>query len=180
MKTVAMSLALATLVVLSVAAFLVLPSSTVLGQAGMHSFNFNVSSIRGFPTGEVFLTGGGTYDLASGFVKTGGHFRCLADIDQGPLSGCKAGEGIRWDADSLLASTTFKCTGAASEALKTAVTGDHTVVIQADFYRQGDGVNESFRGKMIVSDLDLDPLLPGQQNVWIERVGCGTAIVSFR
>ena len=73
----------------------------------------------------------------------------------------------------------FKCTGAASEAFKTAVTGDKTIVISADFYRQGDGNDESFTAQMIVSDTDLDPVLPGVQNVWVQGVGCGTAIANF-
>jgi hypothetical protein len=162
------------------AATLLLPTSNVHSQQATGSFSFHAPSISGFPSGEVFLTGGGTFDPATNVVKGGGGFRCLADINQGPLAGCKAGEGIRWDTAELLPSTTFKCTGAATEILKTAVTGEHTVVIVADFYRQGDGVNESFTAKMIVSDVDLDPALPGNQTVWIEKVGCGDANVSFR
>jgi len=74
-------------------------------------------------------------------------------VRQGPLSAsinpddpgpCLAGEGVRWDTAALLASTTFKCTGAASEQLKTAQTTDTTVVLQADFYWAGDGNDESF------------------------------------
>ena len=65
--------------------------------------------------------------------------------------------------------------GAASEAPKTVVTDDNTVVMLADFYRQGDGVNESFTAHMFVSAVDEAPDLPGIQNVWIEGVGCGTA-----
>jgi hypothetical protein len=52
-------------------------------------------------------------------------------------------------------------------------------VLLADFYRAGDGNDESFTGKMIVSTQDLDPETPGVQNVWIEKVGCGTAVVNF-
>jgi hypothetical protein len=110
-------------------------------------------------------------------------FRCLADINQGPLNGCNAGEGIRWDAKEgetqLLESFPFKCTGAATEQLKTARTDDNTVVMLADFYRQGDGVNESFTAHMFVSEVDEAPDLPGIQNVWIEGVGCGEAIANF-
>jgi hypothetical protein len=79
----------------------------------------------------------------------------------------------------LLPSTTFKCTGAASETLKTAQTGDKTVVLFSDFYRQGDGNDESFTAQMIVSETDLDPVAPGVQNVWVQGIGCGTAIVNF-
>jgi hypothetical protein len=32
---------------------------------------------------------------------------------------------------------------------------------------------------MIVSDTDIDPDMPGLQNLWVQGVGCGTAIVNF-
>jgi hypothetical protein len=164
------------------AALMLLPMPRTLGQQGANqSFGFNAASIKGFPTGEAFLTGGGAYDPnpESTFLKAGGGFRCLADIGQLPLKGCKAGEGIRWDTVQLLSSVPFKCTGAAGEPLKTAVTDGNTVVILADFYRQGDGVNESFTAKMFVSAIDEAPDLPGVQNVWIQGVGCGDAIANF-
>ncbi len=171
------------MITLLAAALVLLPMSSALSQEEANqSFGFNAASIKGFPTGAAFLTGGGAYDPQAGFLKTGGAFRCLADINQGPLSGCKAGEGIRWDAADtapLLPSFQFKCTGAASEALKTAVTDDNTVVMIADFYRQGDGNEESFTAKMFVSAVDEAPDLPGIQNVWIQGVGCGEAIVNF-
>jgi hypothetical protein len=63
--------------------------------------------------------------------------------------------------------------------LKVANTSSNTVVLVSDFYRQGDGNDESFTAKMIVSSSDLDPVLPGVQNVWIQGVGCGSAIVNF-
>src|SRR5262245_45034700 len=88
-------------------------------------FGFHAEDISGFPTGKVFLTGGGAYDptapiTASSFVKSAGGFRCLADVRQGPLfisinpddpGPCLAGEGVRWDTVKLLSTTTFKCTG---------------------------------------------------------------------
>jgi hypothetical protein len=158
-----------------------LPLASVHGQKAQQSFAFNAKEISGFPTGAAFLTGGGAYNLERAFLKTGGGFRCLEDIEQGPLAGCLAGEGIRWDAKEgdtqLLESFNFKCTGAADETLKTVVTDDNTVVMLADFYRQGDGVDESFTAHMFVSEVDEAPDLPGIQNVWIEGVGCGTAIV---
>jgi hypothetical protein len=160
-----------------------LPMSSTLSQNGNDSFGFNAELIHGFPTGAARLTGGGAYNLGKDFLKTGGGFRCLADINQGPLNGCKAGEGVRWDAKEgatqLLESFPFKCTGAATETAKTAVTDDNTVVMLADFYRQGDGVNESFTAHMFVSEVDEAPDLPGIQNVWIEGVGCGEAIANF-
>jgi hypothetical protein len=33
--------------------------------------------------------------------------------------------------------------------------------------------------KVIVADHDIADDIPGVQNVWIERVGCGTANVNF-
>ena len=131
----------------------------------------------------MFLTGGGAYDVATNFVHAGGGFTCLPDVLQGPLSTsinpedpgpCLAGEGIRWDTAALLPSTTFKCTGAATEPLKTAVTSDKTAVLQADFYRAGIGDEESFTAKIIVSEGDIPADFPGA-NLWVERVGCGSA-----
>jgi hypothetical protein len=167
--------------------------SSAFGQEARIGFGFNAEFISGFPTGAVFLTGGGSYDPEGGFLKTGGHFRCLQDINQGPLSAsvnpddpgpCLAGQGVRWDAKDgttqLLPSFgPFKCTGAADELPKTALTSDNTVVMFADFYRQGDGKDESFKARMIVSEVDLAPDIDGIQNIWIQGVGCGTAIVNF-
>ena len=160
-----------------------LPLASVHGQVAQQSFGFNAARISGFPTGAAFLTGGGAYNLERAFLKTGGGFRCLENINQGPLNGCLAGEGIRWDAKDgatqLLESFNFKCTGAASEVRKTVETDDNTVVMFADFYRQGDGVDESFTAHMFVSAVDEAPDLPGVQNIWIEGVGCGTAIANL-
>jgi hypothetical protein len=147
------------------------------GVQGQTGFGFNSSNIAGFPTGAVELTGGGAFNPATGFIHSGGGFRCAASVQQGPLNGCLAGQGIRWDTAALLPSTTFKCTGAVSEPLQTATTSTNTVVLVADFYRQGDGNEESFTAKMIVSEADL-PGNPGV-NVWIQGVGCGSAIVNF-
>jgi hypothetical protein len=150
-------------------------------QAG---FGFN-GSVSGFPTGAVSVTGGGAYDLNSGFVNSAGGFSCLADVEQGPFAmpnhgtNCLAGEGVRWDTAALLPSTTFKCTGAASEPLKTATTNNTTVVLEADFYRAGDANDESFTAQMIVSATDIAPDIPGLQNLWVQGVGCGTATVHF-
>jgi hypothetical protein len=155
--------------------------------AGNDAFGFN-GSVSGFPTGAVTLTGGGAYNLASGFVNSGGGFRCTSDVRQGPLSvsinlddpgPCLAGQGVRWDTAALLASTTFKCTGAATETLKTATTSDTTVVLQADFYRAGDANDESFTAQMIVSETDIAPDIAGVQTLWVQGVGCGTAITNF-
>jgi hypothetical protein len=177
---------LAALVVLTAAVLvLVVPANAASSRVG---FGFNAPSIAGFTTGKVFLTGGGAYDPASasntdpenGFVHSSGGFRCLEDVGQGPLQGCLQGQGIRWDTDGLLESTGFKCTGAASEPGKTAVTDAHTAVLLSDFYRAGDGDDASFKGvKVIVADHDLAPDIDGIQNVWIQQVGCATANVNF-
>ena len=157
------------------------PAFAVGGRSG---FGFN-GTAKGFPAGAVFLTGGGSFDVSTASntiptvtsVKSGGGFRCSEPVEQGLLTGCGRGEGVRWDTVQLLASTGFKCTGA--DALKSATTGAGTVVLLADFYRAGDGVDESFTAPMIVSQTDLAPELPGVQNLWVQGVGCGTAITHF-
>ena len=85
----------------------------------------------------------------------------------------------RYPAAALLSSAPFKCTGATTEPLKVANTSSDTIVLMADFYRQGDGNDESFTAKMIVSNSDLAADIPGVQNVWIQGVGCGSATVNF-
>ena len=164
-----------------------LPASTLMAQPPQAAVGFN-GSVSGFPTGAVFVSGGGAYGLDTGFVHTSGGFSCLEDVLQGPLSvsinpddlgPCRAGEGVRWDTAELRAATNFKCTGAAAEALKSATTSDTTIVLQGDFYRAGDGNDESFTAQMIVSTEDIAPDIPGFQNLWIQGVGCGTAIVHF-
>lgn len=182
----------------SLAAALVLAAAVfvLVGPAGAASskvgVGFNAASIAGFPGdfsgGAAFLTGGGAYDPTSAsntdpesaFVRSNGGFRCLEDVKQGPLTGCLAGEGVRWDTDGLLQSTRFKCTGAATESGKQAVTDAHTAVLLSDFYRAGDGNDASFKNvQVIVSDHDLAPDIDGIQNVWIQQLGCATANVNF-
>lgn len=143
------------------------------------AFGFNASLISGLPRDRAAeMTGGGAYDLDGHFVAAGGEFQCLSNIVVGQFAGCSAGEGVRWEAAALLGSTTFQCT--AFDAVKTALTGDNTVVLVSDFYRQSDGAVASFTAKMIVSDSDLDPVAPGVQNVFIQGIGCGTdAVISF-
>jgi hypothetical protein len=162
-------------------------AATAVARAGAQSpdagFGFN-GIVSGFPTGSVFVSGGGTFDLASGFVKSSGGFSCLQDVRQGPLSvsinpndpgPCLAGQGVRWDTAQVLASTGFKCTGAATETLKPVSTSATTVVLKADFYRAGDGNDESFTAQMIVSATDIAPGV----NLWVQGVGCGKATVHF-
>jgi hypothetical protein len=180
---------LAALVALAAVLVVAVPASAASSRVGV---GFNASSIAGFPGdfsgGRVFLSGGGAYDPAtasnddpeSAFVHSNGGFRCLEDVKQGPLKDCLQGQGIRWDTDGLLQSTGFKCTGAASEAKKTAVTDAHTAVLLSDFYRAGNGNDADFKSvQVILADHDLAPDIDGIQNVWIQQVGCGTATVNF-
>ena len=172
---------------LVLAVFVVAAPGVALAARHIFSLGFGSSIVSGFPTGRVFLSGGGSYDPSTAsndlentdtFIQAAGGFRCLEDVNQGPLSlngGCRAGQGVRWDTDHLLESTTFKCTGAATEPLKTATTSNTTAVMVSDFYRAGDGNIESFTAQVILSTEDLDPVLPGVQNVWIQGVGCGTS-----
>jgi hypothetical protein len=147
-------------------------------------FGFN-GSASGFPKGAVILTGGGSFNVATASnvtsdttdVRSGGGFSCADSVGQGPLTGCAKGQGVRWDTAQLLASTQFKCS--LSDGLKPAATDDSTVVLLADFYRAGDGNDESFKAQMIVSERDLAPLIPGDQHLWVQGVGCGDAVVNF-
>jgi hypothetical protein len=153
-------------------------TATAAGAAGSHvGFGFNASSIGGFPTGQVTLTGGGAFDVSTGFAHAEGSFSCTSPVSQGPLAGCLAGEGVRWDTEALLSETTFKCTGSASEALKPISADEDTAVLQADFYRAGDGIDESFTANIIVAGKDIAPDIDGFQNVWVQGVGCATATV---
>jgi hypothetical protein len=60
-------------------------ATPLVAQPPQAGFGFN-GTVSGFPTGEVFLTGGGAYGLATDFVQSAGGFRCLEDVRQGPLS----------------------------------------------------------------------------------------------
>jgi hypothetical protein len=165
----------------AVAATVLLIAAPASASRGNTGFGFNATGISGVDTtGVVTLTGGGAYNLdkrGEAFAKSAGGFRCTAEIALGPLGGCLAGEGVRWDTAGLLDSTSFRCV--AGETLQTATTDQNTVVLQADFYRAGDGNDESFTAQMIVSAEDIDPLTPGTQNVWIQGVGCAPAIANF-
>ena len=162
-----------------------LSAAPVVAQPPQGAFGFN-GIVSGFPTGAVSVTGGGAFELPN-FVHSAGGFSCLENVKQGPLSAalheplgnCLAGEGVRWDTAELLRTTMFKCTGAQTEQLKPMSTSDTAVVLQADFYRAGDGNDESFTAQMIVSETDIAPDIPGLQNLWVQGVGCGTAIVHF-
>jgi hypothetical protein len=157
----------------------VLGASAAVATGPNVGFAFNARDVKGAPAGAVRLTGGGVFSTDNGFVRAGGHFRCTSSVSQGPLAGCAAGEGVRWHSAELLASTPFKCTGAASEALKTATTDARTVALRSAFFRAGDGRNASFTSNMFVSANDLAPDIEGVQNVWVQGVGCATATTQF-
>ena len=165
----------------AVAMILIVPlgSSPALASTPRVGFGFHATDVSGFPTGSVSLNGGGAFDLSTSTMHAGGGFSCTHDVNQLFLAGCLQGQGVRWDTAGLLASTSFKCTGALTEALKPATTGSDTVVLQADFYRAGDANDESFSAQMIVSTQDIAGDIPGVQNVWVQGVGCGSAGVHF-
>jgi hypothetical protein len=166
--------------VLGAALFGVALIAAPASAGGTHTgFGFNARDISGFPTGSATLTGGGSFDIADATAHSGGGFRCTATVNQGPLTGCEAGQGVRWDTAALLTGTSFKCTGAASEPLQPIATDEHTVVLHADFYRAGDGNDESFQANMILADHDIAPGVQGMQNVWIQGVGCANANTNF-
>src|SRR5262245_41929032 len=90
------------------------PASTAAATAVQPSpdagFGFN-GVVSGFPHGKVFVSGGGTFDVAYGFAKSSGGFSCLEDVGQGPLftsknpndpGPCLQGQGVRWDTAQLL------------------------------------------------------------------------------
>jgi hypothetical protein len=151
---------------------------------GRVAFGFN-GTASGFPTGAVRLTGGGSYDPATASntvpavtsVASSGGFDCTEPVSQGLLAGCLKDEGVRWDTAQLLESTPFKCS--ADDTPRLAVTGARRAVLLADFYRAGNGNHESFTAPMIISDTDLAPDILGDQTLWVQGVGCGTANQHF-
>ena len=163
----------ATAALAAAALILVIGSSAAVAAGPNTSFAFNARGIGG----AVALTGGGAFGSSGHPAHSGGGFRCTSPVSSGPLAGCQTGEGVRWDSDTLLTGTNFKCL--ADEALKPVSTSDDTVVLHADFYRAGDGTHESFNANMFVSTHDIDNEIPGVQNVWVQGVGCTTATVHF-
>jgi hypothetical protein len=166
-------------ITLTAATILVLHASSARSENAHGSFNFSTARVGG-AAGAVTLAGSGSYSAGAWILTGGGEFRCVTDITQGPLSGCKAGEGVKWRVGHLLPSTNFSCSANADAALGTAVTDRHTVVMTADFYRQGDSSAPSFTAKIFVSAVDLDPEQPGNQNLWIQGIGCGEAAINFK
>ena len=168
-------------------AFLVvLLGASAAGAAGPNtSFGFNARDISGLnaTSGAVTLTGGGAFNSSSTHpAHSGGSFSCTSTVvvvgNPPLLNGCQTGEGVRWDSDTLVPIQTFKCV-ATEPVANTVSTSDDAVVLHADFYRAGDGTDESFQANMIVSAHDIDSTLTGVQNVWVQGVGCATGTVHF-
>jgi hypothetical protein len=159
---------------------LVALGASVAGAGGPNvGFAFHARDVAGAPAGVVRLNGGGAFRPGTDFVRAGGGFRCTTAVNQGPLAGCATGDGAHWKAAALLASSPFKCTGAAGELAKTANTDDETAVVRADFFRAGDGNFPAFTANVIVSTRDIAPDIDGHQNVWVQGVGCATALSHF-
>jgi hypothetical protein len=165
------------------AALILVIGASAAGAAGPNtSFAFNARDITGLnaASGAVTLTGGGAFNSST--VHSGGSFSCTSPVVVVPphtlLDGCQTGEGVRWDSDMLVATQTFKCVATEGVA-NTVSTSDDAVVLHADFYRAGDGTEESFQANMIVSAHDIDNTLTGVQNVWVQGVGCATGAVHF-
>ena len=168
---------------------IVVLGASAAGAAGPNtSFGFNARDITGLNanSGAVTLTGGGAFNSSSTHpAHSGGSFICTSTVvvagnppNPPLLNGCQAGEGVRWDSDTLVPIQTFKCE-ATEQVANTVSTSDDTVVLHADFYRAGDGTEESFQANMIVSAHDIDNTLAGLQNVWVQGVGCATGAVHF-
>ena len=172
-------LARAAAVLAAAVPIVVLGASAAVATGPNVGFAFNARDVKGAPSGAVRINGIGVFSGDKGFVRAGGLFRCTQSVGQGPLTGCMAGEGVRWQSSELLPSTPFKCTGAATEMLKTATTDAHTAALRTQFFRAGDGRNASFTASTFVSANDLAPDIPGVQNVWVQGVGCATAFTHF-
>ena len=154
-----------------------LGSSAAFAASPNTGFGFNARAIAGGGTGAVDLTGGGAFNATTGFVHSGGGFSCTTTVSQGPLAGCLTGQGVRWDTASSPSRHHVQVHGERSAPAR-----DHSNRhrrARADFYRAGDGNDESFNANMIVTTHDLDRDLPGIQNVWVQGVGCATAITHF-
>lgn len=156
------------------------PSRSVESAQQRSGFSVEGTIVTATGAPLVRLNGGGSFEP---FTAASGHgngaFTCVSDIPTGPLAGCATGEGTHWDTAQLLPSSAFKCGGVANEQGKTAVTGPGVIVVLANFFRAGDGSTPSFQAKVFIADHDLAPDIDGVQNIWIEKVGCGTAAVNF-
>jgi hypothetical protein len=137
---------------------------------GRIAFGFNGT------TGPLSLTGGGSYSETG--AVAGGGFDCNVAIGAGRFAGCGRGEGTHWSSRELLASFDFPCVAGGPKFH--VETGAHAVVLNADFFRTGDGTIPSFTAALVVTDGDIDgDPTNGVQNVWVQGQGCGPAVVHF-
>jgi hypothetical protein len=68
--------ALLALAAATATATLALAAPALAASNGQTGFGFNAGEISGFPAGAVSLTGGGAFNPGTGFVHSGGGFRC--------------------------------------------------------------------------------------------------------
>jgi hypothetical protein len=156
-----------------------LGSSVALAAPASTHFNFQAPNVSG-GSGSLVFDGAGDFNATSGVLDAHGHFKCTSTVSSGPLSGCMTNQGKHWESALALRSTPFKCTATDPAGVKTATIADDTAVLQAHFFRHGDGPTASFTANVIVSQHDIAPDIAGVQNVWVQGVGCATAAVHFQ
>jgi hypothetical protein len=158
----------------------ILCAASVLVAAQAFDVHAKPKHVLDFPSvivgGKVELTGGGTVDARTGFQTTGGGFRVLQDISEGPLAGLKAGDGVRWEAAEFLPSTSFSV---GSDPAKTVASDHDTYVMKVLFYTS-DSHAAPLIANVFVSGKDKDPDQPGMQNVWIQGIGFGETRIAAR
>ena len=153
-----------------------LGSSVALASPTSTNFDFHAPNLTG-GSGSLTFNGAGDFNAISGVLDAHGHFKCTSTVSSGPLGGCTSNQGGHWESTLALRSTPFKCTATDPAGVKTATIADDTAVLQAQFFRAGDGPTASFTANVIVSEHDIAPDIAGVQNVWVQGVGCATAKV---
>ena len=153
-----------------------LGSSVALAAPASTHFDFHAPNVSG-GSGSLTFNGAGNFNPISGVLDAHGHFKCTSTVGSGPLVGCMSNQGGHWESALALRSTPFKCTATDPAGVKTATIADDTAVLQAHFFRAGDGSTPSFTANVIVSQHDIAPDIAGLQNVWVQGVGCETAKV---
>jgi hypothetical protein len=153
-----------------------LGSSVALAAPASTNFDFHAPNVTG-GSGSLAFNGAGNFNATSGVLDVHGHFKCTSTVSSGPLGGCMSNQGGQWVSTLALRSTPFKCTATDPAGVKTATIADDTAVLQAHFFRAGDGNTASFTANVIVSQHDIAPDIAGVQNVWVQGVGCATASV---
>ena len=155
-----------------------LGSSVAVAAPTSTKFVFHAPNVTG-GSGSLTFNGKGDFNPISGVLAARGHFTCTSTVSSGPLGGCMTNQGTNWESTLALRSTPFKCTATDPAGVKTATIADDTAVLQAHFFRAGDGPTASFTANVIVSQHDIAPDIAGVQNVWVQGVGCATARVQL-